>query len=262
MPKPKAKRARSTPADTPVDRVLRVIELAGELGRITVPEVMEVIGIPRATAHRIVSHLEEAGYLQKLPAKGAYGAAPKLIGLATNILGSTIVYAPIQMALSDLSRRTGETVSLAMMAAGEITYIASAIGSSPLTLQFEAGQRTPLYCTSSGRIFLPNLDEKSLQEFLATGPWQPATPRTITDPTKLREELLRIKSEGYALNDSELIMGVVGVAVAVRTSEDRLLAALTISAPSARKSIDNLKALVPALRASAARIAKVLEGQS
>jgi DNA-binding IclR family transcriptional regulator len=60
------------------------------------------------------------------------------------------------------------------------------------------------------------------------------------------------------MNDSEYIVGVVGVAVPVKNKDGRTLASLTISAPKTRKSLDDFKALVPVLKNSAARIARVI----
>ena len=249
--------AREDPA-SPVARVFAVLELAASAGSVGTAQVVDHLGIPRPSAHRIVAMLEGMGYLQKLPGRGGYGPAPRLVGLAADIMSATVVYAPLQLVLADLARRTGETCSLAMLSGGEVEYIASAYGQSPLTLQFQAGQRTPIHCTSSGRIFLAHMPEERLARFLATGPWQAITPNTITDPKVLREELLTIRRQGYATNDSEYIVGVVGAAVPVRSEEDRILAVLTISAPKIRMTLERLTGFIPAMRSAAAKIARAI----
>lgn len=245
-------------ASSPVARLFAVLELAASAGTISVARIVDLLGIPRPSAHRIVATLEGMGYLQKLPGRSGYGPAPRLVGLASDIMSATVVYAPLQLALADLARRTGETCSLAMLSGGEVEYIASAFGNSPLTLQFQAGQRTPIHCTSSGRLFLANMPEERLSRFLATGPWQAITPHTITDPKALREELLLIRRQGYATNDSEFIVGVVGAAVPVRSEDDRILAALTITAPKIRMTLETLTGFIPAMRSAAARIARAI----
>jgi DNA-binding IclR family transcriptional regulator len=248
---------RTSPS-SPVERLFTVLELAGESGAISVADVVYLLDIPRPTVHRLVNTLQELGYLQKMPGKGKYGAAPRLVNLAANILSSTIVYAPLQTTLAEVARKTGETCSLAILSSSEVEYIASAVGNSPLTLQFHAGQRAPLYCTSSGRIFLAGLSDSQLAAFLATGPWDPITPNTITEPKILRAKILHVRAQGFALNDSEYIVGVVGVAVPVASKDGRVLACLTVSAPKTRKTLDDLKTLVPMLKNSAARIARAI----
>lgn len=242
----------------PIGRMLAIVELVAVTGTISVAQVVETLGIPRPTAHRMVAMLEAVGYLQKLPGRTGYGPAPKLVSLASDIMASTVVYLALNTTLTELAARIGETCSLAMLSGGDVEYIASAFGGSPLTLQFQAGQKTPIHCTSSGRIFLANLSDERLETFLASGPWQPVTPQTLTDPRKLREELKVIREQGYALNDSEFIVGVVGAAVPVRNTEDRVLAALTVSAPKSRMPLDKLKTFIPAMKSAAARIARSL----
>lgn len=243
---------------SPVGRVFAVVELAASAGALTVTQIVDALGIPRPTAHRIVSTLETMGYLQKLPGRSGYGPAPRLVDLAADIMTATVIYAPLQQVLSDLARRTGETCSLAMLSGGEVEYIASAYGNSPLTLQFQAGQRTPIHCTSSGRIFLASLPQERLERFLATGPWPAITPHTITEPKALREELHLVRRQGYATNDSEFIVGVVGAAVPIRSEDDRILAAVTISAPKIRVTLEKLIGFIPAMRNAAIRIGRAI----
>ena len=247
-----------TAPSSPVGRLFSILELAGEIGAISVADVVHTLDIPRPTAHRLVATLEAQGYLQRRAAKGRYGPAPRLVDLAVAVLNATIISAPIQTVLADLARKTGETCSLAILSSGMVEYMASAVGDSPLTLQFQAGQRAPIYCTSTGRVLLAGLDEIHLAAYARTGPWHAITPHSITDPIKLLDRVRQTRLQGFALNDSEYIVGVVGVAVPVKNKAGQVLASLTISAPKIRKNIDDLKALLPALRQSATRISRVI----
>ncbi len=252
-----AKSTDALPAG-PIERLFAVLRLTAKMGMISAADVVYMLDLPRPTAHRIIASLEALGFLQKMPVKGKYAAAPKLVGLATSVLSSTIVYAPIHALLTMVAQRTGETCGLALVSAGEIEYIASVMGQSPLTLQFQAGQKSPLHCTSSGQIFLAGMDEESLAAYLSTGPWEAITPSTITEPRRMKERLQRVRQQGYATNDSEYIVGVVGAAVPIRNREGQLIAALTISAPKSRRSLEDVTALVPTLKTFADRLSRIL----
>lgn len=256
--KTRSSAARSTTTDSPVGRLFAVIELASKMGMISAADIVYVLDLPRPTAHRMISTLEGLGFLQKLPVKGKYAAAPKLVGLATSVLASTIVYAPIQTLLTTVAQRTGETCGVASLAMGEVEYIASVRGQSPLTLQFQAGQRAPLHCTSSGQVFLASLDKEQLASFLATGPWEATTEFTITQPKMLADRLRKVKSQGYAANDSEYISGVVGAAVPIKNKDGQIVAALTLSAPRSRRSLEEISGMVPTLRTFADRFGRIL----
>ena len=263
MPTKKAKRksavaARPIGTDTPVARLFAVLELASKMGMISAADIVYMLDLPRPTAHRMIVTLEGLGFLQKMPVKGKYAVAPKLVSLSTAILSSTIVYAPIQTLLTTIAQRTGETCGIALMAMGEVEYIASVLGQSPLTLQFQAGQKAPLHCTSSGQVFLANQEPEQLAKFLATGPWEASTEFTVTDSKVLAERLRKVRAQGYAMNDSEYISGVVGAAVPIKNKEGQVTAALTISAPRSRRSLDEIGAMVPTLRTYADRIGRIL----
>jgi DNA-binding IclR family transcriptional regulator len=228
------------------------------MGMASAADIVYMLDIPRPTAHRLVNTLVKMQLIQKMPVKGKYAVAPKLLDLATSILHSTMVYAPLQTLLNDLARKTGETCSLAVMSTGAVEYIASAIGHSPLTLQFQAGQKTPLHCTSSGRVLLASLDEETLSKFLSTGPWESITPFSTTDPKALRKKVLAVRTDGYALNDSEYVVGVVGVAVPIKNDAGDVVAALTLSAPKSRHSVGDMAKLIPTLRGYASRVSRII----
>ncbi|TSD56965.1 IclR family transcriptional regulator [Variovorax sp. KBS0712] len=255
----KAKKASTAIVGTPVERLFAVLNLAAKMGMISAADIVYLLDLPRPTAHRMIATLEELQFLQKMPVKGKYAVAPKLVGLATSILSSTIVYAPIQALLTAVAQKTGETCGLALMSSGEVEYIASVMGQSPLTLQFQAGQKAPLHCTSSGQIFLAALPPDELAKFMASGPWEPLTPKTVTEPKVLLERLRKVKNQGYAANESEYIAGVVGAAVPIQNTEGQVVAALTISAPKSRRTLEDVVAMVPTLTTYADRIRRAIQ---
>ena len=244
--------------DTPVARLFAVLELASRMGMISAADVVHVLDLPRPTAHRMITTLERLALLQRMPVKGKYAVAPRLVDLASGILASTIVYAPIKSLLKAVSERTGETCGLAVIAMGEVEYIASVAGRSPLTLQFQAGQRAPLHCTSSGQVFLAWQTPEQQADFLATGPWEAMTEFTLTDPRALNARLRKVRLQGFAMNDSEYISGVVGAAVPIRNRDGQVVATLTVSAPRSRRPLEQIREIVPVLVNYADRIGRIL----
>ncbi|TAM85145.1 IclR family transcriptional regulator [bacterium] len=246
------------PEVSPTERAFHIIEMTAQLGRVATSDIVTALGIPKTTAHRLVSNLEEFGFLEHGIERGRYQVGPRLLELATNILAASTMHGPIHALLMELSRRTAETVSLGVMRGSEVVYIDSAIGNSPLTLNFQKGHRAPVHCTSSGRVFLAYMEKKQLDAYMLSGPWEPITPYTIVDPDRLRQEIELVRKQGYATNDSEFAIGVVGAAVPIAGPSGRVIACLSISAPKARKSLEEVTLLVPMLEAAALRITKIL----
>jgi IclR family acetate operon transcriptional repressor len=246
------------PEVSPTERAFHVIEMTAQLGRVSTADIVTALGIPKTTAHRLVSNLEEFGFLEHGMERGRYQVGPRLLELATSILAASTSHGPIHALLMEISRRTAETVSLGVMRGSEVVYIDSAIGNSPLTLNFQKGHRAPVHCTSSGRVFLANMEKKQLDAYMLSGPWEPITPYTLVDPDRLRQEIEAVRKQGYATNDSEFAIGVVGAAVPIVGPNGRVIACLSISAPKARKSLEEVTLLVPMMQAAALRITKML----
>ncbi|XVQ06886.1 IclR family transcriptional regulator domain-containing protein [Spirillospora sp. CA-255316] len=96
------------------------------------------------------------------------------------------------------------------------------------------GTRAPLRTGSDGKAILAHLPVEKIDRYLAAE--LPAvTPRMITDPQKLAEELALIRTKGYAVSDEELQEGVVSVAI--QPLHGRPVCALSISAPKSRMPV-------------------------
>ncbi|MET5489583.1 IclR family transcriptional regulator [Klebsiella variicola] len=242
---------------SPTERALETLEILAHRHNFAVSEVMTELDLPKTSAHRLVNNLETFGYLESGIESGKYQAGPRLLELALGVLASSIYQSPVHSLLVELARKTDETCSLGVIKGSDVIYVDSAISKSPLTLYFERGHKAPLHCTSSGRIFLADMPNKLLDAYLMSGPWEQVTPNTIIDPDHLKREVLKTRESGYAVNDSEFVLGVVGVAVPVRDTHGKVIACLSVSAPHVRKSLNDMINIVTLLQATADKITRV-----
>ncbi len=109
-----------------------------------------------------------------------------------------------------------------------------------MAITLNIGSRLPAYPTSLGRVLLAALPDDELDGYLRRTELRALTPCTITDPDRLREVLLQVRSDGYALIDEEREVGVRSVAAGVR-DRDGVIAALNISVNAARMSAAELR---------------------
>ena len=95
------------------------------------------------------------------------------------------------------------------------------------------GKRTPLHCTSNGKVLLaclPNLKRARLLR----GRLERLTPNTIVDKELLQAQLLEAEARGYAYTAEELEVGLNAVAAPVRDSGGGAIAAVSVSGPAYR----------------------------
>lgn len=66
---------------------------------------------------------------------------------------------------------------------------------------------------------------------LGQGPLPARTPRTLTDPDEILEELARVRSQGHAINDQEVETGLRSIAVPVIDARGRAASAASGGRP-------------------------------
>ena len=154
--------------------------------------------------------------------------------------------------------RSGRCASFAVQLDDHVLYVASAEPPQELTLSFRAGRKAPLFCTSSGRLFLARLDDETLDQYLRNAELPAYTRYTNTDARKLRAELMNIRNRRYAITRQEYILHVVGAAVPVESGSGVLYGALSIAAPDVRMDGAGLKRAIPVLVAASNKLAKSL----
>ena len=240
-----------------VGRLFSLLELFSQVGLVSISDVVAMLNIPRPTANRYFQSLEQIGIVQKSPYYGKYCLSSRAISIAHLMLSSSAVYAPIKAMLAGLSRRTGESTNISVMSLGTAQFVVTAEAATRVQ-HIQAGMRVPLHTSAVGHVFLANMDSNLFSAYLESGPWESVTKYTITDPRVLRKQIEKVKGDGYAINNSGYLEGVIGVAVPVYDREKRTLAALGLYVAGREKRDSRLIELIPAMRLCADRIGKVL----
>jgi IclR family acetate operon transcriptional repressor len=244
-----------SPRSQPAERLFSVLELVADMGMVSSADLVNILNLPRPTAHRLLSQLESMNLLHRTLNPSTYCASPRLISLANGVAHSTFVRTPIRALLTSLSRQTGQTHHISIFIHGEVQYF-EVVEAASLALTFAAGKRSPPHCNASGQYFLSQLPEQQLQQFLQTGPWQAFTKQTITEPTALMQRIEEIRKRDYAIQDSENVQGVIGLAVPIRTPRGRLAGALVARVDNSKRDIHQVEGLLPIMRSYAVRAGK------
>jgi IclR family pca regulon transcriptional regulator len=156
--------------------------------------------------------------------------------------------------LEKLVAETSEASEGSILDRGDVVYVVRVPGPALMTISVNIGARRPAHATAMGRVLLANLPTAELEDYLQKYKLTPALPRTITDPDLFRAELRKVREEGYALVNQELEEGLVAIAVPVRDRMGRARAAINLSTHIGRKSVEEMRALVPMVQEAAADI--------
>ena len=218
-----------------LDRGLRIIEATAAIGgAATLSEIARKTGLPRSTTHHLLQALVDFGYLVHDGDTRPYTLAPKLFRL-TGRTWTKEQLAEISMPfLDELSRRTGEGTSLAILRDGVVTVVAKRESEGPVRVVQEVGARRPIYCTAVGKAVAAWLPERELDGIIARTVFEPMTARTIRTPAAFRRELARIRATGFAIDNEEHIRGIRCIAAPVRYHSGEVRASLCVLGPTSR----------------------------
>jgi IclR family transcriptional regulator, acetate operon repressor len=247
-------------AEQPLDRAFAVLGavVAGDRA-LTITEIALQCNLPVPTVHRIVAQLEQRALLKR-----ALGSKKVLVGATLVRLGAAAVAAStrsdeVHRILEGLANELGEHCQLGMRSGNDVVYSDTVRAARSTGLHFQQGKRAPLYCCSTGKLFLAEMEPEEFDTWLKSIPRQPLTRRTLVSERALRSTVNAARAKGWAASNEEMAAGVVGCAVPVRMSNGRLIAALGISVPSARMSFNELDGFRPSMQRTAAAIARAIE---
>ncbi len=199
-----------------------------------VSEVAAAIGVPRSSAHSLLSSLVDTGLLQ-CRAKGRYRLGWRVVELSETMRGSVDVRSCGASTLERLVEKYGETTHLAVMDRWNVLYVDKVVGTHNITVQgARVGTRLDAHSTAVGKVLLAHLDEVELRRYLALRPPRRLTSSTITNPQALIDALAAVRATGFALDIGETIAEMHCVAAPVRDELGSVVAAVSMSVPATR----------------------------
>jgi len=203
-----------------------------------VTEVAGELGVHKSTAFRLVATLEQRGLVEQTEDRGKYRLGVGLLRLAGATTARLDVVQEARPICRRLAQETGETVNIAVLSESSALYLDQVAGSSALQSHNWVGQHIPLHATSNGKVLLSGLEGDRLGEVLRRLPSY--TDATITRKSKLRQELERVRADGYAVAVDELEVGLSAVAAPIRNAHGDVIASMSVSGPTFRMPTDKL----------------------
>jgi IclR family acetate operon transcriptional repressor len=254
------KPGEEVPAGSAILRAMRILEaIAGSDAPLQLAEICREVELPKPTVYRILATLEHAGLVGREPGSKRYACAERLNALA----GQTLLRSPNRAArravLEELVEQVGETCNLTIPNNNAVLYLDRVETSWPLRISLGAGSRVPLYASASGKLFLSAMPKRSRDRFLRVTPLIPHTPNTLIEPAALARELDAIRSDGYSTDNEEYLAGICCLAVPVRDTDGRLVAALAVHAPTSRMRVDQAREFLPLMRQAADAVAQTVD---
>jgi IclR family pca regulon transcriptional regulator len=224
---------------------------------LSLSEVAARVGLARAVARRCLLTLQHLGYVGQ---RGrSFFLLPRVLELGYSYLSSLDLTDLAQRSMEELSRNIGESCSMAVLDAHDIVYVVRVPVRRIMSTALSVGARLPAFATSMGRVVLADFSDDQLDQWLDGARLRALTSHTKATPTTLREELARVRLQGYALVAQELELGLLSIAVPIRAANRRAVAGLNVSMAYADSSRQiAVKKMLPALREAQTSIERAI----
>ncbi|TMK69955.1 MAG: IclR family transcriptional regulator [Actinobacteria bacterium] len=241
------------PGTQAIDRAAELLVRVVESGQpLAVGELAAHTGLPKSTTSRLVGALERRGLVQRSSDRGRLSPGPVLLRFAHRDGGQSLVELAGPM-LERLAAETRETTNLAVPGPLGAEHLDQRDSEHFVGVTNWVGRRVPHHVAANGKIFMAfgaAPIPAQLDRF---------TPRTITSRAKLERELERVRALGYGTAVDELELGLAAMAAPVRGDDGAVVAALSISGPTSRLTLDRIERLAPLLLDQAATLGRRLD---
>lgn len=227
--------ALATPAIQVIERMFSLIDmLASREEAISLKEISTKTGLHPSTAHRILNDLAVGRFVDR-PEPGSYRLGMRLLELGNLVKGRLNVRDTALTPMRELHKLTQQPVNLSMRQGDEIVYIERAFSErSGMQVVRAIGGRAPLHLTSVGKLFLSADEPQKVRAYAARTGLAGHTRNSITQLPALERELAKVRQYGVARDNEELELGVRCMACGIYDDQNKLVAGLSISAPSDR----------------------------
>ena len=245
----------SVPAVQVLERMFTLIDvLASREEAVSLKEISEKAGLHPSTAHRILNDLATGRFVDR-PQPGSYRLGMRLLELGNLVKGRLNVRDAALLPMRELHKQIQQPVNLSMRQGDEIVYVERAYSErSGMQVVRAIGGHAPLHLTSVGKLFLAADDPQRIRAYATRTGLQGHTKNSITSIEALERELSKVRQYGQAGDNEELELGVRCMAAGIYDDQNKLVAGLSISAPSGRLEDEWL----PKLKDTARNISEAL----
>lgn len=237
-----------------VERALDILLCFTEAEDLNLTEIAGRVGLHKSTVHRLLASLEGKGFIIRNPASDRYRLGFRIWELSANLTHSDDPALILLPELERLRDQVGETVSLYVRDGMERVRVQAVQSNQAIRRVAPIGARLPLYVGASSKILVAFADAAEQRELLN----DPAWPQAVS-PTAYLEQLEEVKALGYATSVEEREPGAAAVAAPIFGRGQRLVAALAVSGPSNRLTVEMMKEHAPLLMEAARRMGKMLK---
>jgi DNA-binding IclR family transcriptional regulator len=197
-----------------------------------VTAIAERVRLPKSTVARLLATLEDVDAVERFDG-ARWRIGPGVEALTAAVSPERNLNAIARPYLVDLVAELGEDAGLGLPDGNEILYVDQVESDNPVQVRDWTGTRAPMHAVPSGLVLLAEWPDDAIDAYLRGG-LVALTPRTLTDPARLRRRLAEVRRARCAWGLEEFAEGIDSVAAPLRDARGKAIAAIHVHGPSYR----------------------------
>jgi len=208
-----SERGAQAPAVLKAVRILDLLAVSPGRAR-SLSDIARDLGIAKSSTSNLCASLEEGGLIRRT--ETGYLLGRRVVELGSAYLAGFDQIREFYRYCEESSVLSGQLVQIAMLDGARVLYLAVHEGRERFPLSASVGDRYPASATAVGTALLAQLEPGEIRA-LYKDPAQlvSLTNRSTADLAALERKLDLARERGYAVDDGEVHLSVLGIAVVV-----------------------------------------------
>lgn len=243
-----------------LDRAIDILNcFSFEKNALTLPDIVELTGLNRSTARRLVSNLAYRGLLQEDPLNRQYQLGLRLFEYGSIVQASFSLMKAAAQHIVKLRDEVGTTTLLAARSGDQYVVIDKSEGEGTISISSSFARRLPLTYSPLGRVFLAGMPDDEIERLIDRYPLEMHTQYSIVEKKEYFAEIEKIRRIGYALDKEEVTEGIMGITAPIRDFSSKTVAALWLALPATKKrAVKYIESMAELVKSSANEISTSL----
>lgn len=228
---------------------------------LSLTEITQRTGLNKSAAQRYIYTLETLGYLEKHPQKKHYQLTINNLFSASAFLSQNELISIASPYIVQLREKFNARFGMSVLWQDKIVYLIALRSHHEVYSTDYPGFQVPVYCTTSGRMFLSGLFDEDIRERLQNMSRIALTPRTLTSVDEILEEIIKAREAGYCVSKDEYALGHINLAIPIKPTQGDIQACLVCVAQKNQWTEAQLfSSILPEMSESARVISSKLNG--
>jgi DNA-binding IclR family transcriptional regulator len=209
----------------------------------------------RATAHRLLTTLEERGYVQRSRDSRKYSLGVRVFDLGARFQHQLDIRRAALPELTSLVEQTGQAAFLCVRDGDEALCLERVGGRHRVRIfALQLGERQPLHCGAAPRALLSGLSDAEILAYARRTRLPSFTPQTIGNADQLLQDAHNTQANGYVLSNQDVTAGIAAVGAPVRDRTGQVVASISVSGLATTYTPERIAELADAVRSAAYRL--------